>query len=131
MKRILVVCITTALLLAGIMAAPAASAPPSKSPHWENCYRADGPFTVVHSGDTINGYSVPAGKYKIWAKYLRSCGNASIKFHNWLAVGHVPPSWSFEPEADREWFNAVKKIKSGRLAGKHMNIQFRYAPGLG
>jgi hypothetical protein len=113
------------------MAVPATSAPPSKSKHWVNCYKVDGPFTVVHNGDTIDGESIPAGKYKIWAKYLRSCGNASIKFHNWLAVGHTPDSWSFTKTRETQrtvWYNAKKKINSGKLAGKHKNIQFRYIP---
>ena len=95
MKRVLVLCITSAILLVGVLAVPATSAPPSPSKHWVNCYKIDGQFTVIHAGDKIDGISIPQGKWKIWAKYIKSCGNAQSKFHNWLARGKTPDSWSF------------------------------------
>ena len=117
------------MLLVGGLAVPATSAPPGIGKNWVNCYKEDGQFTVIHKGDTIDGLSIPQGKWKIWAKYIKSCGNAQSKFHNWLARGKTPDSWSFtdtSPRAGKVWRNAKKEITGGRLAGKHKNIQFRY-----
>ncbi|MCH9816012.1 MAG: hypothetical protein K0U64_06110 [Actinomycetia bacterium] len=94
MKKVIASAGVVGLVFAGAAAMPAAQADSHNSgAKYTKCWKTDGTFQVVHSGDTIDGVSVPAGSYKVKVRGIDpklTCGMVPGLMRGWLESGEAP-----------------------------------------